>query len=149
MTARLHVGQPEAFRWEDVDELAYKENGAIFKSVTRRVLFDGDTGQGVQVRYFEVGPGGHTTLEKHEHTHNVIPIRGVGRCLVGIRVFDLAINDLVHVPSWDWHQFRNVGDEPFGFICMVTVDRDRPTLPTEGELAELRSIPEVAEFIRS
>ena len=59
LTARLHVGQPQAFRWDGVDELAYKENGAIFKSVTRRVLFDGETGQGIQVRYFEVGPGGH------------------------------------------------------------------------------------------
>jgi mannose-6-phosphate isomerase-like protein (cupin superfamily) len=142
------VDQDEPFRWSGIDELAYKEDGSIFKSVTRRVLFDEETGQGVQVRYFEVGLGGHTTLEKHQHTHNVIPIRGVGACLIGDEVFDLAVNDLVHVPTWAWHQFRNMGDEPFGFVCVVTVDRDRPTLPAEDDLAALRSIPTVAEFIR-
>ena len=30
------------------------------------------------VRYFEVGPGGYSTLEKHQHEHVVIPIRGRG-----------------------------------------------------------------------
>lgn len=149
MIARLVVDQPEPFRWDGIDELAYKEDGSLFKSVTRRVLFDDETGQGVQVRYFEVGPGGHTTLEKHEHTHNVIPIRGTGACLVGSEIHELAVNDLVHVPSWYWHQFRNMGDDPFGFICMVTIERDRPTLPTPEELDEMRTIREVAEFIRS
>lgn len=148
VAARPHVDQPRPFRWEGVDELAYKEDGSLFKSVTRRVLFDAETGQGVQVRYFEVGVGGHTTLEKHEHTHNVIPIRGSGACLVGRELFGLANNDLVHIPSWAWHQFRNTGDEPFGFVCMVSVDRDRPTLPTDEELQNLRSDPEIAAFIR-
>lgn len=145
---RLHVGQAEPFRWDGVAELAYKETGSEFRDVTRRVLFDAEHGQGVQVRYFEVGPGGHTTLERHEHTHSVIPVRGAGRCLVGSEVFDLALHDLVFVPAWAWHQFRAAADRPLGILCLVTAERDRPVRPTAAELDLLRSDPAVAEFIR-
>jgi hypothetical protein len=49
-----------------VDVLAYKQEGAApFKDVTRQVLFD-STDPPAQLRYFEVAPGGHTTLERHE-----------------------------------------------------------------------------------
>ena len=79
--------------------LAYKQDGAApFRDVTRQVLFD-DPALACQLRYFEVGPGGHTTLERHEHAHAVVVQRGRGRCLVGDRVFDLAPLDLVHVPA--------------------------------------------------
>jgi hypothetical protein len=35
-----------------------------------------------------------------------------------------------------------------GFLCLVRSDRDRPQLPTESDLAELRTDPDVAEAIR-
>lgn len=148
MDTRAQLTQPEPFRWEGVELLAYKENDDTFRSVTRQTLADAPHGQGTSLRYFEVGPGGHTTLEKHEHTHIVIPIRGAGTALVGDEVITLALNDLIFVPSWGWHQFRATDDEPLGFLCSVTVERDRPVRPSAEELAELRSSPAVAEFIR-
>ncbi len=54
--------------------------------MTRQVLFD-DPSMATQLRYFEVAPGGWTTLERHEHVHNVMVIRGKGRCLVGDKVW--------------------------------------------------------------
>jgi gentisate 1,2-dioxygenase len=102
----------------------------------------------MEVRYFEIDAGGHTTLEKHEHTHLVIPIKGKGACLVGDEVLPLAMHDLVYVPSWAWHQFRADEEEVFGFLCLVKVERDRPTLPTAEELSEIKSNPQVAAFIR-
>ena len=47
------------------------------------------------------------------------------------------------------HQFRAGDEEPLGFLCMVNADRDRPILPTDEELAELRRNPVVAAFIRT
>jgi gentisate 1,2-dioxygenase len=58
------------------------------------------------------------------------------------------MHDLVYVPAWAWHQFRADESEDFGFLCLVKVERDRPTLPTAQELAEMKSNPEVADFIR-
>ena len=147
---KFHVTQDEPHRWRNIEELVYKdEDGdATFKDVTRRVLFGEDHADGMEVRYFEVVAGGHTTLEKHEHTHLVIPIKGKGACLVGDEVLPLAIHDLVYVPSWAWHQFRAAEDEPLGFLCLVKVKRDRPTLPTAAELTEMKSVKEVSDFIR-
>jgi quercetin dioxygenase-like cupin family protein len=134
-------------RWRDVDVLEYKREGsAPFQSVTRQVVFD-DPALACQLRYFEVAPGGHTTLERHEHAHAVIIERGRGRCLIGDRVFDVAEHDLVHVPPLTWHQFQSGADEPLGFLCMVNAARDRPQLPSPEDLARLREDPAVAQFI--
>lgn len=143
-----HRGQPEPFRWEGVAELVYKEHDTTFRGVTRRVLFGAGDGQGVEVRYFEVAPGGWSTLEHHAHTHQVIVLRGSGACLVQDRVIPLQQHDLVFVPAWAWHQFRATGDEPLGFQCIVPLDRDRPVLPDAEEFAALTADPEVAAFIR-
>ena len=147
MTA-THRGQRRPFEWEGGEVLPYKEDGGTFRSVTRQVLTGAEHGQGTSLRYFEVGPGGHTTLERHEHTHVVVPIRGCGRALVVDRVVPLALHDVVFVPSWGWHQFRAAEDEPLGFLCAVTVDRDRPVLPTDEELGALRRDPQIGAFIR-
>ena len=121
------------YRWQDVDVLAYKQDGgAPFKDVTRQVLFDSQDPP-AQLRYFEVAPDGYTTLERHEHVHAVMVIRGKGQCLVGDQAFELGPNDLVSVPPMTWHQFRAAAAEPLGFLCLVSSERDRPQLPAEGE----------------
>lgn len=128
---RKHQGD---FHWDGVDVLAYKQEGsAPFKDVTRQVLFE-STDPPAQLRYFEVAPGGHTTLERHEHVHSVMVIRGRGQCLVGDRAYELGPNDLVNVPPMAWHQFRAAADSPLGFLCLVPAQRDRPQLPAEGEM---------------
>lgn len=148
MSPRTHRGQSAPFVWEDGEVLDYKEHDGTFRAVTRQVLSDAEHEQGTSLRYFEVGPGGHTTLERHEHTHVVVPIRGRGSALVVDRIVPLALHDVVFVPSWGWHQFRATPDEPFGFLCAVVVARDRPVLPSEQDLEALRCDPQIAAFIR-
>jgi mannose-6-phosphate isomerase-like protein (cupin superfamily) len=114
--------------------------------VTRQILFSDPRLKG-ELRYFEVSAGGYSTLEKHEHMHAVLVLRGGGTCLVGDVVRDLQQNDLVTVPPWTWHQFRATKDEPLGFLCMVNSERDRPQLPSEGELEALKSDPKVRDFL--
>lgn len=131
---RRHDG---SFHWEGVDVLAYKQEGsAPFKDVTRQVLFEPE-GLPAQLRYFEVAPGGHTTLERHNHVHAVMVIRGHGECLVGDKVYTVNEHDLVSVPPMTWHQFRAAPDQPLGFLCLVASDRDRPQLPADHEVAQL------------
>jgi len=126
-----------AFRWEGVDVREYKQEGtAPFKDVTRQVLFEPE-GLPAQLRYFEVAAGGWTTLERHAHVHAVMVIRGKCQALVGDRAYDIAIHDLVTVPSMTWHQFHAAPDEPLGFLCLVASDRDRPQLPAAHEVEGL------------
>jgi quercetin dioxygenase-like cupin family protein len=142
-----HVRRFKDFGWEDVPVLAYKEGGP-YRGVTRQILFEGVEELRAQWRYFEVEPGGHSTLERHEHLHNVLILRGHGQCLVESKIHDIAEHDLIHVPSLSWHQFRAAEDAPLGFLCLVATERDRPQLPTEVDLDELRRDPAVAQFIR-
>jgi mannose-6-phosphate isomerase-like protein (cupin superfamily) len=141
MTGKLVRHHDGTFHWEDVEVLQYKQVGtAPFKDVTRQVLFD-DPSMATQLRYFEVAPGGWTTLERHEHVHNVMVIRGKGRCLIGNKAHDLAQNDLVSVPPMTWHQFHAAADAPLGFLCLVNRDRDRPQLPGQADLEALAAAP--------
>lgn len=143
----IRKAQP-GYRWEAVELLAYKDEGsAPFKDVTRQLLFRTDA-LGCELRYFEVAADGHSTLERHEHAHAVMILRGQGACLVGGEVRPLGVHDLVHIPPMSWHQFRANAAQPLGFLCMVNVARDRPQLPTAADLDQLRADPQVAAFIR-
>ena len=143
---RPHQGE---FHWQDVEVLAYKPSGAApFRDVTRQVLFE-DPDLACQLRYFEVAPGGHTTLERHAHVHAVMVVRGHGRVLIGTTIHELAQNDLIKVPPLTWHQFRAPDDEPLGFLCLVNAQRDRPQLPQAEDLAQLRGDLAPDEFIRT
>ena len=135
------------FRWEGVAHLPYKQDGsAPFKDISRQVLFH-DPALGCELRYFEMDANGYSTLERHEHAHAVMILRGHGKCMVGSEVRDVKPRDLVSIPAWTWHQFRATAAEPLGFLCMVNVERDRPVLPTEEELAAMKRNPDVAAFL--
>jgi quercetin dioxygenase-like cupin family protein len=129
--------------------LAYKADaGTHFKGVTRQVLVGESAGLGTELRYFEIEPGGHSSLEQHAHVHAVMVVRGRGACLVGEAIFRISAHDLVSVPPNTWHQFRAAGDEPLGFLCLVRCDRDPPRRPGSDDLAAMRENRAVAEFIR-
>jgi mannose-6-phosphate isomerase-like protein (cupin superfamily) len=144
----MTVRRFNAFGWENVPVLSYKEGGP-YKDVTRQILFEGADSLPVQWRYFEVQPGGHSTLERHEHIHWVLILRGRGACLVGDGITEIAEHDLVEIRPMQWHQFRAAEDAPLGFLCLVSADRDRPQLPTADDLAALRQDAKVAAFIRA
>lgn len=141
---RAHRG---GFRWNGVDLHTYKDEGsAPFKDITRQTLFKRSDMAG-ELRYFEIAPGGYSTLERHHHVHAVMIIRGHGRCLIGDEVHDVMPYDLVSIAAMQWHQFRADPNEVLGFLCMVDIERDKPQLPDTDDLARLRANPEIAAFL--
>ena len=145
-TARLRASRDD-FRWEGVELRPYKDDDAApFKAISRQELF-AHPALGCQLRYFEMAAGGHSTLERHEHVHAVMILRGRGQCLLGDRVRAVKPFDLITIPAWTWHQFRATEGETLGFLCMVNAERDRPRLPDARDLAALAAVPEVAGFL--
>jgi quercetin dioxygenase-like cupin family protein len=135
------------FRWERVVLSPYKEEGdAPFRAISRQELFK-QPDLACELRYFEMAPGGYSTLERHEHAHAVMVLRGEGHCLLDRSVRLVRAHDLIAIPSFTWHQFRATSGVPLGFLCMVNRDRDRPQLPTEADLAEFRKDPALAAFL--
>jgi quercetin dioxygenase-like cupin family protein len=137
---------PDGYSWDAVETRRYKEDpAAAFEGVTRQVLFSDPRFRG-ELRYFEVSAGGYSTLERHQHMHAVLVLRGAGRCLVGDAVHSIGLHDLITVPPWTWHQFRASPDEKLGFLCLVDAERDKPTLPSEAERESLMRTPAVRDF---
>ena len=123
------------YRWESVDRLQYKEEGsAPFKDITRQVLF-AQPDHGAELRYFEVAAGGYSTLERHQHTHAVLVLRGHGTVRIGEATHAIETHDLVTVDPLVWHQFHATPDGALGFLCLVPAERDRPELPSSGSHA--------------
>lgn len=114
------------FHWQSVEPKAYKDPDANWSDVTRHTLMEADTDTAFHVRYFEVGPGGYTTHEHHRHEHVVVAIRGSGEVRLEDRWEPIGFGDVVYVAANAPHQFRALGDEPFGFLCIVDAERDRP-----------------------
>jgi quercetin dioxygenase-like cupin family protein len=119
-----------------------------WKGVRRYVLSGEDAAEAAfELRYFELEQGGYSSLEKHEHVHLVVALRGFGRALVGARVIDLSPYDTVRVPPLTPHRWVNDGGEPFGFLCPVDRERDRPQPLSDEEWARLRADPATARYV--
>jgi ribulose-bisphosphate carboxylase large chain len=109
-----------------VPVVEYKQPADHHFGVIRTVLV-GASGEktAFHVRYFEIAPGGYTTLERHEHEHVVVVLRGQGVVRLGKDTYPIAFGDTVYVAPNEAHQLRNPSaSEPFGFLCTVDARRD-------------------------
>ena len=122
------------FRWDGVDLEPYKaaahgteERGGDFRGASRQVL-SGKRGEraNFHVRYFELEPGGFTSLERHRHSHFVIGVRGRGRVRVGLAQYRVGRLDAIYIGPGQPHQLTAIGRGRFGFFCIVDARRDRP-----------------------
>jgi ribulose-bisphosphate carboxylase large chain len=133
--SRVHRFVPgPTHSWTGVPPQEYKAAAAHHCGVTRTVLV-GEAGEktAFHVRYFEVAPGGFTTLERHAHEHVVIVLRGRGVAVLGGQEHELGHGDALYVAPDEVHQLRNPSaEEPFGFLCMVDAVRDRPVAVSGG-----------------
>ena len=123
------------FEWAGRPSSAYKDardlaQALAFKGV-RRVELVGKFGERshTDLRYFEIEPGGYSSLEKHLHAHVVIGARGRGVLILEGRRETLSAMDVACIGPLELHQLRNESSEPFGFFCIVDHHRDRPTAP--------------------
>lgn len=147
---RLRKFRPtgNGFRWDGVPLKRYKHEGTHFKDVSRQTLFSEEDDQPCELRYFEIEAGGHSTFERHDHTHAVVVVHGRGRAIVGRDVADVEAFDLLSVPPRTWHQLLAADDAPLGFLCQVPCDRDRPSRPTDEERAPILADPHIGHLVR-
>lgn len=113
--------------WKGIADQPYKTGGDDWSSIMRRVII-GDHGEKTRfhLRYFEISPGGTSSLEYHRHEHVVICVRGRGMVRYGKRTREMRYMDVLYTAPGAVHQLRNPFEEPFGFFCIVNARRDRP-----------------------
>ena len=70
-------------------------------------------------RVFTLEPGGHTPHHVHKSEHLNYIISGVGVALEGETPRDIKEGDFILVKPDQPHQYRNTGNEPLVFMCVV------------------------------
>lgn len=71
------------------------------------------------MRQFEVAVGGNTPKHSHPYEHEVFVLEGEGIVVEGDQEHPLKSGDVIYVRPDEVHQFRNVGDAPLKFLCLV------------------------------
>lgn len=151
MKNRSKVIHNTAFHWDTVERKEYKTDTTNFKGVSRYSLLGEEADEwelNMQTRYFEVEPGGYTSLEHHRHPHSVVIIRGTGTVVLGNEVHALNTFDVVYISPETLHQFHADQGEALGFICIVDRYRDKPAIPGEAVIENVMGNSEARKKIR-
>lgn len=112
------TGDTSNFKWQGVEGMLPSEEGV--KSTTLHILLGKDESEAHFItRYFHVEPGGYSPLHQHPHEHEVVILHGKGQVQIGEVVNEVAPYDALLISGGDLHQFKNTGDQPLGFLCMI------------------------------
>lgn len=101
---------------DKVREYTVDMDGACGVKV-KYLLHKGVGAKKIQLRLFTINGGGHTPLEKHAHEHEVFVLRGSGILRGKDKETPVKVDDVIFIPSFEEHQFENVGEEPLQFLC--------------------------------
>lgn len=149
MNNRSKVIKSDQSHWEGVEKKVYKTDTDNFKDIHRFTLLGEEIQElNFQTRYFEIGPGGYSSLEKHRHPHSVIIIRGSGSVILDNELIPIQTHDIVYIAPQTIHQFHADGLEELGFICIVDRQRDRPAIPDDETIRREITSPDVLNKIK-
>ena len=109
----------DQFDWEGVPLGRYPPGKEIEGVSVRWLIGPAEQAPNFAVRYFEVEPGGWTSLDQHAHDHGVVILRGRGRVLLGQEEHPVSFGDVIYIPGNEVHQIRNPEQEPLGFLCVI------------------------------
>jgi quercetin dioxygenase-like cupin family protein len=113
------------FDWEGVSRDRYPPERDMEGVSVRWLIGPAEEAPHFALRYFEVEPGGWTSLDRHAHDHGVMILRGRGQVLLGEGEADgsspveVGFGDVVYIPPYEVHQFKNTGDQVLGFLCVI------------------------------
>jgi len=74
------------------------------------------------LRLFELEPGGHTPYHTHPWEHEVYFLEGEGQLNTKDGPFLVEKGHFVLVMPDEEHQFKNIGDTPLKFLCIIPKD---------------------------
>ncbi|UCF50646.1 MAG: cupin domain-containing protein [Thermoplasmatales archaeon] len=78
-----------------------------------------DGAENFAMRLFEIKSGGYTPLHQHDWEHEVFVLEGKGVTKDKNNEKSFNSGDVIFVPSMEWHQFINTGNETLKFLCII------------------------------
>ena len=104
--------------YQQVDQVDVDMPGASGCRV-RWLLDESQGAPNFAMRQYEVSPGGYTPRHSHPYEHEVFVLEGQGIVFEGDQEHPLSPGDVVLVAPNELHQFRNTGQAPLKFLCLV------------------------------
>lgn len=140
-----------SFHWEGIERKEYKTGTTNFRDIHRYSLLGEAPDEfelNMHTRYFEIQPGGYSSLEIHRHPHSVVVIRGAGTVILGNDLFPIALHDVIYIAPETIHQFLADRNEFLGFLCVVDRYRDKPVVPDREAILKQCKSEKVLAAIR-
>jgi quercetin dioxygenase-like cupin family protein len=103
---------------------------AAGEQTTIQVLIPSTEGPNFAMRRFVMQPGGGMPLHTNTVEHEQYVLAGRARIGIGGEDYEVKQGDVVLIPEGVPHYYRNTGDEPFEFLCII------PNKPDEIKLVE-------------
>ncbi len=110
---------------DEVEECELSVEGARGVKV-KYLLHEGVGAERLQLRLFIIDVGGHTPVERHKHEHEVFVLRGKAHLQGEDTEVIVGEGDAIFIPSWEKHQFKNIGEGELQFLCT------KDTVPSEN-----------------
>jgi len=90
------------------------------KGVKKWVLLsEPDGAPNFRMRLFEVEPAGFTPYHQHGYEHEVFILEGKGEVVGEKETHSISAGQAVLVLPNEWHRFKNTGQAPLKFICVI------------------------------
>ncbi len=105
----------------------------------RWLLSRDDGAPNFAMRQFEIEPGGYTPLHHHPYEHEVYVVEGRGQVFEGNTPHLIQAGDVVLVKPDDVHQFKNTGDKPLKFLCLIPNNADQRPPSEQPECSAVSS----------
>lgn len=94
------------------------------EGVSRQILISPEEAPNFAMRRFIMQPGGGMPNHTNSVEHEQFVLRGHARIGIGDEVFEVQANTVVFIPAGVPHWYKNIGDEPFEFLCLVPNQED-------------------------
>lgn len=106
----MHYSEPEITRFDN--EVAQGVNGRV-------LIGKQDGADHFCMRLFELEAGGHTPRHRHDWEHEVFIHSGCGQVYQNGYWVAIEAGHAVFIPGNEEHQFKNSGNEPLRFVCVI------------------------------
>ena len=87
------------------------------------VISDMDGAPNFVMRVFEIEPGGHTPYHTHDWEHEVYVLEGDAVAVSKDGEASIGPGSVLLVEPNEIHNFKNTGDKPFVFLCMIPLQK--------------------------
>ncbi|MFO8017863.1 MAG: cupin domain-containing protein [Promethearchaeia archaeon] len=100
------------------EETVTKENSA--HTTIRWLITREDGAPRFTMRRFKILPGGEIGMHQHPEEHEIYILEGEGKVVdQNKNIMQVSQGDVLYVPPQELHGYKNDGEEPFVFLCVI------------------------------